>query len=818
MDKYELNIKLEQLRKLIKRREYNTAAKIADTIEWNKIKNNQDLLMAADIYEASGKFVNAREVLLYAYERTNLGRQIVYRLCRVAIRLGDIEEAEEFYSEFVKMAAGDNSRYILQYEIARARGNNLDTQIAILSKYLDEEMDDKWAYELAKLYHKADKGQECAKMCDTIILWFSDGKYVEKALELKSLYAPLTKEQQARIFKENIIPVIDRTEEIEDAKMVINEMQGINPEEIKVKDYSNKVSYDTVNIQRELAESMKDIFGEEFDDEPSEAGETVEENNVTETPEDLEKTKEVLLNTKVFVPISKQMLGEEEEVEEDVVSESEEVISDEVGDTVDAEEVAEIEEVTESPVNEEAPAMELEEFIEGQMTIDEVLAMFNLDKDDDIVEPIAEAMGVQAPMEELELEDVTEEVAEDEIVEEAVEELAEESTEEPVEEEPVEEEISEVEEEPEVEEELAVEEEPVVEEEPADEVVEEAEELVLEDLAEIIEMEKAQEVAETEEETESEEIEQPEEILEEDELTEESETVEEIVEAEEIAEPEEAPLEEELEVENEVEEEDGEKVNKEVEDQGFVKRNLSPDAKQELKDFISRFTGVKGIDKQILMAMHSVLKTSANESNFIFIVGDGKTGKTTLAIDMIKVLNKIMENRGRKIAKVPGSSLGGKSMDKFMEKVVDSDIVIEKVTSMGEDSLKQLVDEIRKGDESKIVIFEDEVITSEKFVRNICKDLNIGDNIIILKQSRVKEWAQIALDYIKEEGYEIDEMGTLALHERIDKLHALTIVIQKNHVEQLIDRAIIRHNKKKLGNLFKGSKNNVLTEKDFIEE
>lgn len=812
MDKYELNIKLEQLRKLIKRREYNTAAKIADTIEWNKIKNNQDLLMAADIYEASGKFVNAREVLLYAYERTNLGRQIVYRLCRVAIRLGDIEEAEEFYSEFVKMATGDNSRYILQYEIARARGNNLDTQIAILSKYLDEEMDDKWAYELAKLYHKADKGQECAKMCDTIILWFSDGKYVEKALELKSLYAPLTKEQQARIFKENIIPVIDRTEEIEDAKMVINEMQGINPEEIKVKDYSNKVSYDTVNIQRELAESMKDIFGEEFDEEPSEADETVEENNVTETPEDLEKTKEVLLNTKVFVPISKQMLGEEEEVEEDVVSESEEVISDEVGETVDAEEVAEIEEVTEAPVNEETPAMELEEFIEGQMTIDEVLAMFNLDKDDDIVEPIAEAMGVQAPMEELELEDVTEEVAEDEIVEEAVEELAEESTEEPVEEE-----IPEVEEEPAVEEELAVEEEPVIEEEPADEVAEEAEELVLEDLAEIIEMEKTQEVEETEEETESEEIEQPEEISEEDELTEESETVEEIVEAEEIAETEEAPLEE-LEVENEVEEEDGEKVNKEVEDKGFVKRNLSPDAKQELKDFISRFTGVKGIDKQILMAMHSVLKTSANESNFIFIVGDGKTGKTTLAIDMIKVLNKIMENRGRKIAKVPGSSLGGKSMDKFMEKVVDSDIVIEKVTSMGEDSLKQLVDEIRKGDESKIVIFEDEVITSEKFVRNICKDLNIGDNIIILKQSRVKEWAQIALDYIKEEGYEIDEMGTLALHERIDKLHALTIVIQKNHVEQLIDRAIIRHNKKKLGNLFKGSKNNVLTEKDFIEE
>lgn len=745
MDKYELNIKLEQMRKLIKRKEYNTASKIADTIEWNKIKNNQDLLMAADVYEASGKLVNAREVLLYAYERTNLGRQIVYRLCRVATKLGDIDEAEEFYGEYVKMAPGDNARYILQYELARAKGNNLDTQIAILSKYLDEEMDDRWAYELAKLYHKAERGQECAKMCDTIILWFSDGKYVDRALELKSLYAPLTKEQRSRVFKESIIPVIDRTDEVEDAKMVLNEMQGINPEEIKVSDYSNKVSYDTVNIQKELAESMKDLFGEEFGEEESATNESEETSEPVETLEDLEKTKEVRLDTtKVFTPISKQMLGEEDaEDEEDF--EAENFVAEE-----------ENEEVSEE-INEEELPEEIvdEDHIEGQYTIDEMLAMFNLDynEPDDVVDDSDELEEV-GQLEEV--DEQPEEESEEETAKEPIEEMIGEDTLEVVEEtvlEEVEEIVPEITEEivPEVEEEIV----PEVEEAPTEEIVD---------------------------------------------LMEENEEV-----GEEMGE-----YEEKNSVETSVEESSNAG--------SYVKRNLSADAKQELKDFISRFAGVKGIDKQILKAMHSVLKTSADESNFIFIIGDVKSGKTTLAIDMIKVLNKIMENRGRKIAKVPGSSLNGKNMDKFMEKVVDSDIVIEKVSSMGEESLSQLVKAVKECDESKIVIFEDEVITSEKFVRGICEAMNVGDNIIVLKQSRVREWAEIAKEYIKEEGYEIDEMGILAMHESIDKLHALTIVIQRTHVEQVIDRAIARHNKKKLSNLFRGSNNNILTEKDFIEE
>ncbi len=715
MDKYELNIKLEQMRKLIKRKEYNTATKIADTIEWNRIRNNQDLLMAADVYEVAGKYVNAREVLLYAYERTNIGRQIVYRLCRVAVKLGDIVEAEEFYLEFIKIAPSDNTKYILQYEIARAKGSNLDTQINILSKYLDEDMDDKWAYELAKLYHKAGKGQDCARICDTIILWFSDGKYVEKALSLKSLYAPLTKEQQSRVFKESIIPVIDRTEEDYDAKLVLNEMQGVKVEEIQVKDYTEKVSYDTVNIQKELADSMKEFFGEEEADSEEVVNEEVDSEEVDseeavvneEIAEDVEKTKEITFGTtKVFAPISKEMLQEEDESE--------------VAAGVEAvyETVAEVEaETTDEAITDE-------DHIEGQLTIDEVLAMFGLEE--------AEEETVEAAVEEV-AEEIVEEIAE-EIVEEIVEDT-------------------------------------VQEEEP--EIITEG---LTEELPDLTEELRAMEMASQ--------------AAVEDTVEESGETEENIV-------------------------EDGEEME---EEKSFVKRELIPEAKEELKKFISRFTGVKGIDKQILKSMHSVLRTSADESNFIFIIGDVKSGKTTLAIDIIKVLNKIMENRGRKIAKVPGYTLAGKSMVRFMDKVGSSDIVVEKVSSMGTDSLKELVKAVRGCGESKIVIFEDEVITSEKFVNDICEELSLESNIIVLKQSRIKEWAEIAKEYIKEQGYEIDEMGVLAMHETIDKLHALTLVIQKNHVEQVIDRAIVKHNKRKITNLFMGNKSKILTEKDFIEE
>lgn len=778
MDKYELSIKIEQIRKLIKRKDYNTAARIADTVDWNKIKSNAELMLAADAYEASGKLEKAREVLLYAYERTNIGRQIVFRLCKIATKLGDIEEAEDFYGEYVKLASNDSSKYILQYEIARARGNSLDVQIAILSKYLDEEMDDRWAYELAKLYHKAGNGSECAKMCDTILLWFSDGKYVERAIELKSLYAPLTSEQKSRMLRENIIPVIDRTDEnLADSIITKETEQNIDVNDITVKDFSQHNRFDTMNIQKELAKSMSDIFEnadesvEDTNDKTAKEdayNEDEQADSVKENQEELEKTKEIVLErTKVFKPITKDMLREAD-----------------IKDEIEADEADEQKADEQKADEQETDGQEADEnHIEGQMTIDEVLEMFNLnvDGEDEPAEKYNEA-------ESLELEEISEEQDEiDSALDQMFDELADNGKEEPTENEETDAA------------ETAEAEEAVVEEEITEEGISEegtSEEEIAED--EI-----------SEEDTSEEEITEDE-ISEED--IEETEAAQENKQEEAVDE-----AEEELELTQERGEE-SETVIGEEKNNDFVKRHLSDTAKQELKKFISRFAGVKGIDKQILKAMNSVLKASATESCFVFIIGDVKSGKTTLAIDIIKVLNKVMENRGRKIAKIPGSSLSGKNMGRLMERIAESDIVVEKVSSMGEESFTELVKEVRKSKEAKIVLFEDEAITSEKFVRDMCQKLNLGDNIIMLRQSRVNEWAKIAQDYVAEQGYDIDEMGILALHERIDKLYALTLVIQKTHVEQVIDMAIKKHNKKKLLNLFRGSKSNVLTERDFIED
>ena len=248
MDKYEYNVKLEQIKKLIRKKDYATAARIADTIDWYKVKNNQTIVLIADVYEASGRYEQARENLKLAYDRSGLGRQIAYKLVKVCIKCGKIDEAEDFYDDFVSAAPRDISKYLLQYELAKAKGEPLEKQISILEQYLEEDMDDRWAFELAKLYHKTGQRDKCIEQCDTVMLWFSDGKYVDKAMDLKMIYTPLTKSQQQRY----------------EARWREKSAQNnIKIEEIKVKEVDVANKYNTQNIQNALKESMDQIFAKE---------------------------------------------------------------------------------------------------------------------------------------------------------------------------------------------------------------------------------------------------------------------------------------------------------------------------------------------------------------------------------------------------------------------------------------------------------------------------------------------------------------------------------------------------------------------------
>ena len=197
MDKKEYQEKLNEINRLIAIEDYSSAAAVADSIEWKRVRNVQTLLMVSEIYEAVNRYQDSKILLLRAYRRSPLGRTVLYRLVECCIALRQFDEAIEYYSEYVQASPRDNNKYILKYKIYRGRGSSLDEQINILKEYLDQEKDsERWSYELAKLYKEAGRTQECINTCDDLVLWYQSGKYVIKALELKKKIAPLTPKQQ----------------------------------------------------------------------------------------------------------------------------------------------------------------------------------------------------------------------------------------------------------------------------------------------------------------------------------------------------------------------------------------------------------------------------------------------------------------------------------------------------------------------------------------------------------------------------------------------------------------------------------------------
>ena len=1030
MDKYEYNVKLEQIKKLIRKKDYATAARIADTIDWYKVKNNQTIVLIADVYEASGRYEQARENLKLAYDRSGLGRQIAYKLVKVCIKCGKIDEAEDFYDDFVSAAPRDISKYLLQYELAKAKGEPLEKQISILEQYLEEDMDDRWAFELAKLYHKTGQRDKCIEQCDTVMLWFSDGKYVDKAMDLKMIYTPLTKSQQQRY----------------EARWREKSAQNnIKIEEIKVKEVDVANKYNTQNIQNALKESMDQIFAKEEKakdeaaelfkplqkKEPEEPDDYSEADGAAEDADDYiarmalnamtyenqrkqgmaavaddefeeEEEKDDLGDTKIFVTTrSKKNLGdtkvfdprklvipeqvsferEEQPVKEEKKSEPEEayiveektIKREEIKEELPEEEpeIEETAETVEEPVEEvvEEPVEEIveeqsaeeehaeEEVAEKEEIPEEVTEEEEIpeeEPEDSTKETVVEVEpGVMEQLmeglfsddlfatattepevkEEPETEEAEEAVEEPEI--EKAEEVAEESEIEDVEEAAEEPEIEEVEDEPELEEsfdgqysfgfeepEEDIEEEQIEgqmslddffnkegeyhvpevdeeddietepeldEEEPAvelDEVDEPEEAEVVEeeydeaDEPEVIEEEYEEpeeleiieeeydeadepEVIEEEyeepeeleiieeeydeadepeiigEEAVQDEAEEPEEVSEaavteeEDEETEENEEIdpfETVTELkidknlikhssdfeEDSEEPDETDEDGEIEEsrEEEPEDDEDEQEDQESEDDEDEKEPLSnQEIKQIIKDFIGKYSGVQGLDKQMLRTLQNVI---VDDNCNIFIMGDAKSGKTSLGIDIIKVVNKIKRNNNRKIAKISADKLIGKEMAVYFDKLKGSDLFIENISLMDDDTLEELLDAIDNDRDSRIIVIEDEKVNADKLLERHGELRDYFANRIVVKQNKIKDWVAIAQEYAEEKGYEIDEIGLLALHAKIDQLYGVTLVIQRNHVENVIDNAIKKAEK---GGLFKKlfgrKKDKVLTEEHF---
>ncbi len=393
MDKYEYKVRSEEIKELIARREYVQAAEIADTIDWRRVKSVKMLCTVSDLYKINRRYEDSRDMLLLAYDRHPSGRTIVYALCELAVKMGELPQAVEYCKEFVQIAPKDPGRYILQYKIYEAQEVSLEERIAVLEEYKKRDYREKWAYELAYLYHRVGLASKCVDECDEMIVWFGDGRYVIKAMELKMLHQPLTEEQQ-RKYDNRFAPQVEPVEEVpaeetpateaekeqetaaETMVWSAQELQGVSATEatdaatrrMPVEEIDIQVKTmdpgqcNTINLQEEVAAGLRELW-----EGKSEEAETVQE------PE--EETK--------VIPIVTRKELQEEAVSEAVAEEA--VETDTVESSMSVEETvqeteAEIAEVSGS-VSQQATSV-LEAVQEGvteaveavQLTMEEVMS------------------------------------------------------------------------------------------------------------------------------------------------------------------------------------------------------------------------------------------------------------------------------------------------------------------------------------------------------------------------------------------------------------------------------------------------------------
>lgn len=298
MDKYEYSLKLEEINRLVENDNYEDAARIADTVDWKRVRNVRTLCMVSEIYEANGRLEDSKAVLMRAYRRSQMGRMILYRLTEVAIKMKEFDEAIEYYSEFVDIAPNDNSRYVLKYKIYRGRGSKIQDQIAILEDYKEKEYTEKWAYELANLYYKAGEYEKCVEECDDLVLWFRQGKYVIRALELKRKLAPLSAEQQMIYDHRNehvpnkaelVEAVVPGLEKVITESMPTSEEEAITDSIITEaqRELAQAVAQHTAEVQEEPQETAA-LSGNRMDTEEKEETETVSQEPVFDV-EDLQR-------------------------------------------------------------------------------------------------------------------------------------------------------------------------------------------------------------------------------------------------------------------------------------------------------------------------------------------------------------------------------------------------------------------------------------------------------------------------------------------------------------------------------------------------
>ena len=811
MDKYEYRLKAEQIEKLVKKKDYQTAVKISDTIDWRRVKNLNMLYIVADLYEAVERYEDCMEILNIAYDRAPVGRMLLYKMTEIATRTHNFEEAIKLYREFVKAAPHDQSRYILKYQIYRERGSSLDDQIKTLKEYKTHEYQEKWAYELASLYDQAGMQEDCVRECDELILWFSEGEYVTKAMELKMKYEPLTPVQQDKY----------------DHRYQTGASVNVGEDDYEEREVSvNTDKFSTINLQAELAANLDEMLQKD-------------EGDIDVPDLGLGATEEL--------PIP-----EVEEIEPEPVEES--VESEPVEKSIEPEELT----VPDIPAIEEIIEPEpVEESVEPEeLTVPDIPAI------EEIIEPEPEEKSMEPEelmMEELEPEELKmeelmpeeiepEPVAEEIEPEPAVEEIKPEPVVEEIEPEPVVEEIEPEPEEPQLIKQITgrIEIDKILQEwdnkkseteaalkakEPEEEA---RKEKVRQETAELVKLisgtsddipEDVQQILKDLDEEQK----QVNAVVTEDDLPKDIDALDDLDEAEdltiqELSVPEDIvyaakPDHEMVESEPKTKPANSnkEKITSETGSMNMI-QELEKSLAREVADMTIKeghltreqakifayFTAVRGVGEQLA----SLFKGQAGASKVnsacgnVVVTGESGNGKTTLAIDIVKALQKLQRVESSRLAKISGKKLNTRDIYETLGKLKGGALIIEKAGGLSDASMMALSLAMEGDTGGLLIILEDQKAEIQRLFHknsNLASKFEYKVDIPVFTNDELIAFAR---SYARELGFSYDEFAVLALYDRIGNGQTNDHRVSVAEVKDMVDAAIEHSEKGGVRKLF----------------
>ena len=854
LDKEEFRVKLEEINHLVEQKDYKGAMNVVDSIDWRRVKNVRTLCVVGEIYAANKRYEDSKEIFLLAYHRASIGKNILYRLVEVSLKLGQVSEAVEFYQEYREVAPNDNTQYILKYKILKEKKAPLAEQIKVLEDYKEKEFTEKWSYELAKLYYQDGDKEKCLELCNEIILWFNEGNYVMKAMDLKQRMGALTGAEKER-YEQQFVPKLLKPEEAdtikEEEKAPEAENQGSEPIEsiqIKSEDLDGVES-----LQDKISKGLRDIFGsrkmDEMEDSIVSAEQTKEvQEEMLRDPaseKEYESVPELEPETgKVKSENTQETVAEESvNTADEAAEESAEAVSEENTEGLEnadrsesAEEKSTFSTETETPVeNLKMPTLNIpdsmknmvpEEIevpkapVQNNLFSDEADAAekmkdeepafdfsnFNLE---DTILAAASAQGIEIPDEKVDEEKVQEENKE--IVEAAREistkpqnAVKEEKAEDiPEEEEVITEDEEEIEPEPE-------QKKPVVELEEEEFLSEEdlqaAEDEFMNGPAGHKEKEEPSDDSMSEDEFIAKLLR---ESIGEEEDEDMPPAADDVVETEDAEEEPEDFEDESFDFdEDEEEEESSESLSEEEELEQFID-SIQPKDKRNPSDIVPReksltddekklftyFVKVPGMREQLIGALCDVQMAAADKTSKtgnVIVMGGKETGKTRLIASLIPAICKELNLPASKVAYVFADQLNEMDITKVIGKLSGGFLVIENANQLTQETVDILDKAMEFRTDGLTVIIEDEKIGMRKLIARFPKFAKKFTSMINIPVFTNDELVNFAIVYTKENGYKIDQMGMLALYNLIGVNQKEDQPMNIGAVKEMLDAAMAK--------------------------